>query len=56
LLGKTAKSAKNALVAEFATWMINDYGPSSADALGYAPLAGAIKTAALAQVAKVNSK
>jgi len=56
LLGKTAKSAKNALVAEFATWMINDYGPSSADALGYAPLAGAIKTAALAQVAKINSK
>ena len=56
LLGKTAKSAKNALVAEFATWMINDYGPTSADALGYAPLAGAIKTAALAQVAKVNSK
>lgn len=56
LLGKTAKSAKNALVAEFATWMINDYGPASADALGYAPLAGAIKTAALAQVAKINSK
>jgi ABC-type phosphate transport system substrate-binding protein len=56
LLGKTAKSAKNALVAEFATWMINDYGPASADALGYAPLAGAIKTAALAQAAKVNSK
>jgi len=56
LLGKTAKSAKNAVVADFAKWMINDYGPSSADALGYAPLAGAIKTAALAQVAKVNSK
>jgi phosphate transport system substrate-binding protein len=56
LLGKTSKSAKNALVADFAKWMINDYGPSSADALGYAPLAGAIKTAALAQVAKVNSK
>jgi len=56
LLGKTAKSAKNALVAEFAKWMINDYGPTAADALGYAPLAGAIKTAALAQVAKINSK
>jgi ABC-type phosphate transport system substrate-binding protein len=56
LLGKTAKSAKNAVVADFAKWMINDYGPASADALGYVPLAGAIKTAALAQVAKVNSK
>jgi phosphate transport system substrate-binding protein len=56
LLGKTAKSAKNAVVADFAKWMINDYGPSSADALGYAPLAGAIKTAALVQAAKINSK
>jgi ABC-type phosphate transport system substrate-binding protein len=56
LLGKTAKSAKNAIVADFAKWMINDYGPTSADALGYAPLAGAIKTAALAQAAKINSK
>jgi ABC-type phosphate transport system substrate-binding protein len=56
LLGKTAKSAKNAVVADFAKWMINDYGPTAADALGYAPLAGALKTAALAQAAKVNSK
>jgi ABC-type phosphate transport system substrate-binding protein len=56
LLGKTAKSAKNAVVADFAKWMINDYGPTAADALGYAPLAGAIKTAALAQVAQINSK
>ena len=56
LLGKTAKSAKNAIVADFAKWMIDDYGPASADALGYAPLAGAIKTAALAQAAKINSK
>jgi len=56
LLGKTAKSAKNTVVADFAKWMINDYGPTAADALGYAPLAGAIKTAALAQAAKINSK
>jgi ABC-type phosphate transport system substrate-binding protein len=56
LLGKTAKSAKNAVVADFAKWMINDYGPTAADALGYAPLSGAIKTAALAQAAKINSK
>jgi ABC-type phosphate transport system substrate-binding protein len=56
LLGKTAKSAKNAVVADFAKWMINDYGPTAADALGYAPLTGAIKTAALAQAAKINSK
>ncbi|NBW91804.1 MAG: hypothetical protein EBR53_05025, partial [Actinobacteria bacterium] len=56
MLAKTAKSSKNAVVADFAKWMIEEYGPTAADALGYAPLAGAIKTAALAQVAKINSK
>jgi len=56
MLAKTAKSSKNAVVADFAKWMINEYGPTAADALGYAPLAGALKTAALAQAAKINSK
>jgi len=56
MLAKTATSSKNAVVAEFAKWMINEYGPTAADALGYAPLAGALKTAALAQAAKINSK
>jgi len=56
MLAKTAKSAKNAVVADFAKWMIEEYGPTAADALGYAPLAGALKTAALAQAAKINSK
>jgi len=56
MLAKTATSSKNAVVAEFAKWMINEYGPTAADALGYAPLSGALKTAALAQAAKINSK
>ncbi|NQV96872.1 MAG: substrate-binding domain-containing protein [Acidimicrobiaceae bacterium] len=55
-LGKTAKSAKNAVVSEFFTWVLNTYAPASADALGYAPLTGAMKDAGLAQAKKVNSK
>lgn len=55
-LGKTAKSAKNAVVADFFTWILTTYSPANADALGYAPLTGALKTAAEAQAKKVNSK
>lgn len=56
LLGKTAKSAKNTVVSEFATWMLSTYAPANADSLGYAPLTGAIQTAGLAQAKKINSK
>ena len=55
-LGKTAKSAKNAVVADFFTWILTTYSPASSEALGYAPLTGALKTAAEAQAKKVNSK
>ena len=55
-LGKQAKSTKNALVAKYFKWIIETYAPANAEGLGYAPLTGAIKTAALTQVAKVNSK
>ena len=55
-LGKTAKSAKNAVVADFFTWILTTYSPANADALGYAPLTGALNTAAEAQAKKVNSK
>ena len=56
MIAKTAKSAKNAVVSDFATWMLSTYAPASADALGYAPLTGAMQTAGLAQAKKVNSK
>ena len=56
LLGKTEKSTKNAVVSDFATWMLSTYAPANADALGYAPLTGAMQTAGLAQAKKVNSK
>jgi len=55
-LGKQAKSAKNALVAKYFKWIIETYAPANAEGLGYAPLTGALKTAALAKVALVNSK
>jgi ABC-type phosphate transport system substrate-binding protein len=55
-LGKTAKSAKNALVAKYFKWIIETYAPANAEGLGYAPLTGALKTAALEKVALVNSK
>ncbi|MFM7493001.1 MAG: hypothetical protein ACKO2A_03715, partial [Acidimicrobiaceae bacterium] len=55
-LGKTAKSAKNAVVADFFTWILTTYSPANAESLGYAPLTGALKTAAEAQAKLVNSK
>ncbi|NCW83915.1 MAG: hypothetical protein EBV75_04235 [Acidimicrobiia bacterium] len=55
-LGKTAKSAKNAVVSDFFSWILSTYAPASADALGYAPLTGAMLTAATAQAKKINSK
>ena len=55
-LAKQAKSAKNALVAQYFKWIIETYAPANAEGLGYAPLTGAIKDAALAKVALVNSK
>jgi len=55
-LAKQAKSAKNALVAKYFKWIIETYAPANAEGLGYAPLTGALKDAALAKVALVNSK
>ncbi|MFM7827414.1 MAG: substrate-binding domain-containing protein [Acidimicrobiaceae bacterium] len=55
-LGKTAKSAKNAVVADFFTWILTTYSPANSESLGYAPLTGALKTAAEAQAKLVNSK
>ena len=56
MLGKTAKAAKNDTVKEYMEWVLNTYSPANAEALGYAPLTGALRTSALAQAAKVSSK
>ena len=55
-LGKTAKSAKNAVVSEYLQWILNTYAPANAEALAYAPLTGALKDKALAQAKLINSK
>lgn len=55
-LAKTAKSSKNDTVKQYLDWVLNTYAPANAEALAYAPLTGALKTAALAQVAKISSK
>lgn len=55
-LGKIAKSSKNDVVKQFFTWILETYGPANAEALGYAPLSGEIKTKALALAATVSTK
>ena len=55
-LGKTAKSAKNAVVSEYLQWILNTYAPANAEALAYAPLTGALKDKALVQAKLINSK
>ncbi len=55
-LGKTAKSAKNAVVSEYLQWILNTYSPANAEALAYAPLTGSLKDKALAQAKLINSK
>jgi phosphate transport system substrate-binding protein len=54
VLGKTAKSAKNDTVKQFMEWVLKTYAPANAEALGYAPLSGALLTTALSQAAKIS--
>jgi ABC-type phosphate transport system substrate-binding protein len=39
-LCQTSSDAKNKVVAQFFEWMLNDFGPKNAEALGYTPLLG----------------
>ncbi|MGA1111199.1 MAG: substrate-binding domain-containing protein, partial [Ilumatobacteraceae bacterium] len=56
VLGKTAKSSKNAIVSDYLQWILNTFAPTNAEALGYAPLSGALKDKALVQAKLINSK
>ncbi|MGA0787205.1 MAG: substrate-binding domain-containing protein [Ilumatobacteraceae bacterium] len=56
VLGKTAKSSKNAVVSDYLQWILNTFAPTNAEALGYAPLSGALKDKALVQAKLINSK
>lgn len=55
-LGKLTRSSKNDVVKEFFTWILETYGPANAEALGYAPLGGEIKTKALALAKTISTK
>lgn len=55
-LGKTAKSAKNAVVSDFFSWILSTYAPANADSLGYAPLTGDMLAKATIQAKLINSK
>ncbi len=55
LLGKTAASAKNAVVSDFAKWMLTTFAPANADSLGYAALTGDLYTVALKKAKTINA-
>ena len=54
-LGRTAASAKATVVSDYLKWILNTYAPASAEALGYAPLTGAVLTIAKNNAARVGS-
>jgi hypothetical protein len=55
-LAKTATSPKNTVVREYFLWILNTYGPANAEALGYAPLSGALKDRAVALAQTISTK
>jgi phosphate transport system substrate-binding protein len=55
VLGRTAASAKAAVISDYLKWILNTYAPASAESLGYAPLTGAILTIAKNNAARVGS-
>ena len=55
LLGKTAVSEKNAVVGDFAKWMLTTYAPANAESLGYAALTGALYSVAMNKAKTVNA-
>ena len=54
-LGRTAASAKATVVADYLKWILNSFAPLQAEALGYAPLTGAVLTIAKNNAARVGS-
>ena len=55
-LGKVEKSREGDIVRDYFRWILDDFAPRYAQALGYAPLAGELKTRALVQVEQVSSR
>lgn len=55
LLGKTTPSAKNAIVSDFATFLLDECGPQLAESLYYAPISGALLKAAESLAKTINA-
>ncbi|MFZ9775914.1 MAG: substrate-binding domain-containing protein [Ilumatobacteraceae bacterium] len=55
-LGRTAQSERNEVVSEYLLWILTDFAPRYAEALGYAPLTGALRERAVRQARRVNSE
>ena len=54
-LGRTAASAKATVVADYLKYILTTFAPLQAEALGYAPLTGAVLTIAKNNAARVGS-
>ena len=54
-LARTAASSKATIVADYLKWILNSFAPLQAEALGYAPLTGAVLTIAKNNAARVGS-
>jgi phosphate transport system substrate-binding protein len=55
LLGKTATDANNAVVSDFAQYLLNECGPQLAESLYYAPVTGALLKQAQANAKTINA-
>jgi len=55
MLCQTTRDAQNVVIGDFAKWLLNDFGPRSAEALGYTPLLGKFQTSALALAGKCGA-
>ncbi len=54
-LCQTASDAKNKVIAQFFQWIISDFGPKNAEALGYTPLLDTTATNGLALAMKCGA-
>jgi ABC-type phosphate transport system substrate-binding protein len=54
-LARTAPSAKATIVADYLKWILNSFAPLQAEALGYAPLTGAVLAIAKNNAGRVGT-
>jgi len=54
-LVRTDANPKNEAVKQYLRWIINEFAPANADALGYVALTGELRDRALAQTANIGS-